>query len=896
MNYNLCGAVCNHGETGVVDMVHSKIQAEQPDVVTLQETCRSQAERLQELLGDAGYKSYFSSSRFWPPAEWEWWPPDLTPTCDTVAPYSAGNAIFVRADISDADDLQFSTGRGIGCVTAAFEIRTRVCTLHGTPDDPTAAKETEELATDLFPPHLRRMPFILTGDVNVAPDWPSPENPAVGRLYAPEAGGTGDYWEVDQFAGCPGCPPKPGGAKTHPSEGKIDYIFVSKAHFDRDVSARVENEGDCVVTGEDPKPDDGRCSDHDILWGEVTLRVNEPVRVFQFNVCGAKQIPQPSCANSAVSGAVPAIASSILDFRPDLVTLNEVCRDQYDKLLETVRANGYDLHGEFAITRSPASKCGGSQELGNALLSHTPLTNPAVTPLPQGGEPETYNLTCADTTLREQTVRGCVTQLSAEAGLRTEQAEAVAAQVDAGVPVILGGDFQDRPWEAALTPLYAHHGGTGVLHEVDETDTAYFASPEHSCPVTDRTCRTGEGTVPLPVALQHKRDYIFVSDHFAALDGDATRTSVSSHVPLRGWATLMTGDGGVGGGGPSDPPPGQNLPPTVSAGPDVSGTEGQRLRLHGSVGDPDSTPTITWSYTAGEADPGTTCSFGDAHAPSTTISCTDDGTFTVTLTASDGVNAPVSDSARVRLRNAPLRPSITGPAPWSVHRAGTQVSLTAPFTDPGANDTHTCAIVWDDGRTDSFAATSGGCDRAHTFTDAGMYTVTVKVTDDDGGEGTASVMVIVYDPEAGFVTAGTHLESPAGALTSDPSATGRAHFQFNPKYHKSDTGPVPSGGKVSARLTGTDFDLDATGLEWLVITPDGKAAVKGKATVAGRSGYGFVLYGHDEPDRLRLVVWPLSQAPYPGGPPAYDNRRVDEFDIDRFDPQAVTGGNITVHH
>ncbi|MFC5818702.1 hypothetical protein [Nonomuraea harbinensis] len=99
---------------------------------------------------------------------------------------------------------------------------------------------------------------------------------------------------------------------------------------------------------------------------------------------------------------------------------------------------------------------------------------------------------------------------------------------------------------------------------------------------------------------------------------------------------------------------------------------------------------------------------GSEAAPSTTISCTDDGTFTVTLTASDGVNAPVSDSARVRLRNAPPRPSITGPAPWSAHRAGTPVSLTAPFTDPGANDTHTCAIVWDDGRTDSFAATSGG--------------------------------------------------------------------------------------------------------------------------------------------------------------------------------------------
>ncbi|MFD2351059.1 hypothetical protein ACFSTC_19590 [Nonomuraea ferruginea] len=104
---------------------------------------------------------------------------------------------------------------------------------------------------------------------------------------------------------------------------------------------------------------------------------------------------------------------------------------------------------------------------------------------------------------------------------------------------------------------------------------------------------------------------------------------------------------------------------------------------------------------------------------------------------------------------------------------------------------------------------------------------------------------------------------------------------------------MPSGGKVSARLTGTDFDLDATGLEWLVITPDGKAAVKGKATVAGRSGYGFVLYGHDEPDRLRLVVWPLSQAPYPGGPPAYDNRRVERV---RHRPLRSSGRHRREHH
>ncbi len=56
-------------------------------------------------------------------------------------------------------------------------------------------------------------------------------------------------------------------------------------------------------------------------------------------------------------------------------------------------------------------------------------------------------------------------------------------------------------------------------------------------------------------------------------------------------------------------------------------------------------------------DPGTTCSFGNAESPRTTFTCTDDGTFAVTLTADDGVNAPVSDSAEVTVRNLPSAPT-----------------------------------------------------------------------------------------------------------------------------------------------------------------------------------------------------------------------------------------------
>lgn len=778
----------------------------------------------------------------------------------------------------------------------------RVCSTHTSKkegdDRQLAADEAKELQSTLFPASTRRLPFILAGDMNLLPDWPSVADPAIATLYAPEGGGSGDYWEVDQCVpGSSPCSPQIGGMATH-SEGKLDYVFVSKAHFSEQVSAHVEDAGQC---------DGHECSDHKMLWGDVSLQLNEPARIFQFNMCGAKQEPTPGCATQVLSNAVPAVASSILDFKPDVITLNEICQSQFHQLRDTLNVNGYTAFANFSTTRNPEPKCGSDpllDGLGNAIFSHTPLSNAEETLLPSAGESETYNLTCGETELRGHTIKACVTQLSSSADVRGEQATAVAHQVadylDAGVPVIVGGDFQARPWESALTPMYTHHGGAGRMHEVDETDREYFQNPESSCALDDLNCRTGEGTVPLPVALQNKHDYIFVSDDFAALDADATRTSFSSHVPLRGWATLTGGDGGTGGGGPITPPPGQNLPPSVSAGPDIAGDEGQGLRLAGSASDPESTPSVTWTYTAGsDVDSGATCSFGDAHAASTTISCTDDGTFFATLTADDGLNAPVSDVARVRLANVPPQVSVTGPAPWSVYRVGTPVDLQASFVDPGTNDTHTCKVTWDDGTTESYQPSGDACDRGHTFTHAGMYTIKATVTDDDGGTGGGEVLVIVYDPDAGFITAGAQFDSPLGALTADPATAGKGSFVFNPQYRPSDEGPVPGGGKVRFKLdgttTGTGLDFEATSLEWLVVTPDSKAAVKGTGAVAGQSGYGFVLYGYDDPDKLRIVIWPLSESPIPSGTPTYDNRRSAGFDVDVAQPQDITGGSVQIH-
>lgn len=105
--------------------------------------------------------------------------------------------------------------------------------------------------------------------------------------------------------------------------------------------------------------------------------------------------------------------------------------------------------------------------------------------------------------------------------------------------------------------------------------------------------------------------------------------------------------------------------PIASAGPNVSGDEGSAIVLNGSVTDTDSPDALrSWTYTAPPGATGT-CAFGDAGAAMTTITCTDNGEYTVTLTADDGDNVSVSDSVVVHVVNGP--PTASFSAPGSVN-------------------------------------------------------------------------------------------------------------------------------------------------------------------------------------------------------------------------------------
>jgi len=212
-----------------------------------------------------------------------------------------------------------------------------------------------------------------------------------------------------------------------------------------------------------------------------------------------------------------------------------------------------------------------------------------------------------------------------------------------------------------------------------------------------------------------------------------------------------------------------NQPPDVDVDP-AAGDEGAAINLTGTVTDADGDFLFfSWTVTPDAGvDAGATCNISDETTLTPSIRCSDNGTYTAELTATGDAAGPVSSSATVTVGN--VDPLVEISTPPTVIDEGDVFAVAAGFSDPGWNDTYTGSIDWDFPGEGPVAVapvvtvqgpledvgTIGG---SRQYGDNGDFTVTVAVTDDNGGTGSDTVVLTVNNvaPTAAIDLSGTIL-------------------------------------------------------------------------------------------------------------------------------------------
>jgi endonuclease/exonuclease/phosphatase family metal-dependent hydrolase len=282
-----------------------------------------------------------------------------------------------------------------------------------------------------------------------------------------------------------------------------------------------------------------------VLGSAETASANTSYRFLHFNVCGSVSKDQNSqCNGGAVDGIALHVRAAIQDYKPYMVSLNEICRSQFNKMLWDLNSAGiWSMHAHFTTTDTTTTNCeGGGGDFGNAILVREPIFGtPVTTNLPHVESNEQRKVTCLVTALARGTVV-CNTHIGTTEGYQEDQIIAVRNAVEPfvtdGTPTVLMGDFNVEPNERRTAPEPDHRlldriydinypdpYGFGLFRELDDTHTSTTA------------CRCGQATTD---SNTRKIDYIFVSRYdWTGLTAYVNSSLYSDHHQIRGTATLI---------------------------------------------------------------------------------------------------------------------------------------------------------------------------------------------------------------------------------------------------------------------------------------------------------------------------------------------------------------------
>ena len=237
--------------------------------------------------------------------------------------------------------------------------------------------------------------------------------------------------------------------------------------------------------------------------------------------------------------------------------------------------------------------------------------------------------------------------------------------------------------------------------------------------------------------------------------------------------------------------------------------------------------------------------------------------YTITVTADDGCNPPVSVTRQVVVAH-----NITGPQSGNPFKIGSIVNLTGVFWDkPGS--VHTAKWLMDSSVvtggtvTEPSGLQNGKVTGSYKFNTAGVYKLQMNLIDQAGNvsyantNGDLESIVVIYDPNGGNVYGGGWFNSAAGALTGNPSASGKASYGFTVNYKNA----AKPKGETQFEFKVGSFEFNALNFDYLAIK-GATAQFKGTGKITGgQSGIGFTMTVTDGAldgtgvDKIRMKVY-----------------------------------------
>ncbi len=239
------------------------------------------------------------------------------------------------------------------------------------------------------------------------------------------------------------------------------------------------------------------------------------------------------------------------------------------------------------------------------------------------------------------------------------------------------------------------------------------------------------------------------------------------------------------------PPIGQGGIGSSGNPPAFTGNEGTPISLDASVlGWAPAVDTVTTEWTVHGINGTTaTCAVTPAgpvplnpggSIPVASTICANEGEYVASVNGLDSSgNSTFDDNVDFFVHNAPPAVTISAPLPNAQAAVGTPVGVSATVTDPGPNDTVTCAIDWGDGTSEPGTLVNSTCTGSHAYAAAGPQVLSVTATDNANASGATATVLSV----TGTVTSpAVLLASSANPSHVSESVTFTAHASGAPLH------------------------------------------------------------------------------------------------------------------